>query len=61
MVFKYNTLLLINVLKGLCSDSLDDFVINRELTDYLKRNKGILNTIIYGANGGKIYISTNDG
>ena len=38
-------------LKDFVPDSLDDFVINRELTDYLKRNKGILNTIIYGANG----------
>ena len=38
-------------LKDFIPDSLDDFVINRGTADYIKRNKGLLNTIIYGSNG----------
>jgi DNA polymerase III delta prime subunit len=32
-------------------ETLDDFVINRDIADYIQRNKGLVNTIIYGANG----------
>ena len=37
--------------KDFIPDTLDEYIINRETADYIKRNKGILNTIIYGANG----------
>lgn len=37
--------------KDFIPDNLDDYIINRETADYIKRNKGLLNTIIYGANG----------
>ena len=44
-------------LKDFVPDSLDDFVINRELTDYLKRNKGISKYYYLRCYGGerKIY------
>ena len=37
--------------KDFVPETLDDFVINRDIADYIQRNKGLVNTIIYGANG----------
>ena len=37
--------------KDFVPDNLDDYIINRETADYIKRNNGLLNTIIYGSNG----------
>ena len=45
-------------LQDFVPESLDDFKINRETADYLKRNRGISNTIVYGPNGvGKFTIA----
>ena len=44
-------------LQDFVPESLDEFIINRESADYLKKNKGITNTV-YGPNGvGKFTIA----